>query len=104
VAGACGITEEEVIEIHASQIYEVWMLGFLPGFPYLGPLPSRLQLRRKEFPNPQVLAGSVAIAEEYCGMYPFESPGGWHVLGRSPKTMGEYPLKEPFLFSYGQVV
>jgi len=79
-----GVSTEEVIELHSNQIYRVYMLGFLPGFPYLGVVPPKLQLARKEQPRLSVPERSVAIAGKQTGIYPAESPGGWHVLGQTP--------------------
>ena len=104
VASATGLSVDEVIQLHTSPVYEVWMIGFMPGFPYLGELDSRLQLERKRIPDPQIVSGSVAIAEEYVGIYPFDSPGGWHVLGRTPWTMIDYSKQKPWLFDYGMQV
>jgi len=69
------LTAEEIIQIHSATEYKVWMIGFMPGFPYMGELRHELQLARKRNPDPLVPAGSVAIAEEYVGIYPFDSPG-----------------------------
>ncbi len=96
-----GLSAEEVIRCHISVIYEVWMLGFMPGFPYLGELPERLQLSRKKNPDQNIPAGSVAVAEEYSGIYPFRSPGGWHVIGRTPMNIVNYKLSKPWRLDYG---
>ncbi|HET6266296.1 MAG TPA: 5-oxoprolinase subunit PxpB [Acidobacteriota bacterium] len=104
VAGWCGISREEVIELHQSRIYDVWMMGFMPGFPYLGPLNRTLQLPRKTLPDPFIPEGSVAIAEEYCGIYPFDSPGGWHIIGRTSVRLIDYRLETPWLLDYGMQV
>lgn len=104
VAETCGLTVQEVIELHTSVTYDVWMLGFMPGFPYLGELPEGLQLPRKSKPDPLIPAGSVAVAEEYCGVYPFDSPGGWHILGRTPLQLIDYSKPTPWIFDYGMRV
>lgn len=83
VAGAIGRTRGEVVALHAGAEYRVAMLGFLPGFAYLTGLAPELRLPRRAA-RPRVPAGSVAIAAEYTGIYPFASPGGWHLLGRAP--------------------
>ncbi len=83
VARSTGLTRAGVIEAHASGAYEVAMLGFLPGFAYLRGLDPRLVLPRRASPRPRVPAGSLAIAAEYTGIYPFASSGGWHLLGRA---------------------
>jgi 5-oxoprolinase (ATP-hydrolysing) subunit B len=87
VADACGLDEEEVIALHADAEYVVSFLGFLPGFAYLDGLDERLHLPRRAQPRTRVPAGSVAIAGAQSGVYPFESPGGWHVIGRTEQTM-----------------
>jgi KipI family sensor histidine kinase inhibitor len=83
VAAQTGLSEAEVIELHAGGDYEVAMVGFMPGFAYLRGLDPRLVLARRAEPRTRVPAGSVAIAAEYTGIYPFASPGGWHLLGRA---------------------
>lgn len=100
VARSCALSVPEVIELHSSATYDVWMMGFMPGFPYLGELPEALQLPRKAKPDPHIPAGSVAIAEEYCGVYPFDSPGGWHILGRTPIPLMNYRHSQPWTFQY----
>jgi len=81
VAAATGLTVAETIAAHAAADYEVTMIGFLPGFAYLGGLDERLVLPRRSAPRPRVPAGAVAIAGPYAGVYPLASPGGWHILG-----------------------
>lgn len=87
VAVACGLTPSEVCRRHAAIEYVVCFLGFLPGFPYLGPLDPSLHVPRRREPRPRVAAGSVAIAGEYTGVYPWASPGGWHLIGRTDVTL-----------------
>ena len=82
VAQAIGRSAEEVVALHSGAEYRVAMLGFLPGFAYLRGLPEELHVPRRA-PRPRVPSGSVAIAAEYSGVYPFASPGGWHLLGRA---------------------
>ena len=85
VARAIGATAAEVVALHSGQNYQVFAVGFQPGFPYAGYLPPQLAgLARRSSPRPQVPAGSVAIAGRQTGIYPGESPGGWHLLGRTP--------------------
>ena len=83
VAAATGLSVDAVIGLHAEHEYEVAMLGFLPGFAYLRGLDARLVLPRRSQPRTRVPAGSVAMAAEYTGIYPFASPGGWNLLGRT---------------------
>ena len=84
VAEYCRLTIPEVIELHSSQAYRVYMIGFIPGFPYLGMLPPALDVPRKLRPALSVPAGSVALAGRQTGIYPFTIPGGWQVIGRTP--------------------
>jgi inhibitor of KinA len=84
VAGLRGIPTAEVVRLHTSMTYRVYMNGFVPGFPYLGILPAALEVPRKSTPSLRIPAGSVAIAGRQTGIYPFETPGGWQVIGRTP--------------------
>lgn len=85
VAGRRGLSPAEVIALHSGTDYDVFAIGFQPGFPYAGYLPPALSgLPRRETPRLHVPAGSVAIAGRQTGIYPAESPGGWHLLGRTP--------------------
>ena len=81
------LTKKEVIQLHTGTTYKVYMNGFVPGFSYMGELPKNLHLPRKKTPSPKIIAGSVAIAAEQTGIYPFDVPGGWHVIGRTPIRM-----------------
>lgn len=81
VARLTGLTRAEVVEAHGAPTYTVAFLGFQPGFAYLRGLDPRLVLPRRSTPRPRVAAGSLAIAGPYAGIYPFDSPGGWHLLG-----------------------
>lgn len=87
VAAAHGITAERVVELHSSATYLVYFLGFVPGFAYLGELPQELLTPRLPAPRKKVPAGSVGIAGNQTGVYPFETPGGWRLLGRTPLAM-----------------
>jgi KipI family sensor histidine kinase inhibitor len=104
VSQQTGMPVESIVNLHTSTVYKVWMIGFMPGFPYLGKLPDELHLPRKASPDPKLPAGSVAIAEEFVGVYPFDSPGGWHVLGRTPLQLADYNRSDPWLFHYGMSV
>ena len=97
VAGTIGIGEDEVVALHSGTEYLVYMLGFLPGFPFMGDLPERLRLPRRAQPRVRVPAGSVAIATGLTAIYPWESPGGWHLLGRCPVPMFE-AARDPAVF------
>lgn len=104
LAERTGLSPDEIAVLHSSTTYEVWMLGFMPGFPYLGKVPGPLIVPRKDRPTPRIPAGSVAVAEEYTGVYPFDSPGGWHVVGRTPLTVTTYDRNPPWLFDFGMIV
>ncbi len=94
----------EVIARHSGRDYRVWLLGFAPGFPYLGVLDEALHLPRRETPRARIAAGSVAIAGGQTGIYPSESAGGWHVIGRTVRRMFDPRREEPFLLRAGDVV
>jgi inhibitor of KinA len=93
-AAHCGVEVDELIRLHTSQTYTVYMLGFVPGFPYLGILPERLTVPRKSRPAESVPAGSVALAGRQTGIYPLATPGGWQVIGRTPLHFFD-PRREP---------
>jgi inhibitor of KinA len=93
VAREKGITQEEVIRLHGSRAYHVYMIGFLPGFSYLGKTDPRLEVSRKAQPVP-VVAGGVGIAGAQTGIYPLNSPGGWQIIGRTPLKLFN-PLIDP---------
>lgn len=81
LAAQTGLSTLDVIELHSSAVYTVQFLGFLPGFAYLTGLPEKLQFPRRSSPRARVPAGTLAIGAHYCSVYPWESPGGWHLLG-----------------------
>lgn len=87
VANYAQLSVEEVVRIHSQREYRIYMLGFLPGFPYLGGLDSRLFTPRLSSPRTKIPAGSVGIGGEQTGIYPMESPGGWQLIGRTPLTL-----------------
>jgi len=84
LAEAKQLAPEAMIALLTQSVYRVYMLGFLPGFPYLGGLPALLETPRLAIPRPAVPAGSIAITGRMCAIYPWESPGGWRLLGRTP--------------------
>ena len=94
LAQANGLTPAEVVELHTTPIYTVYFIGFLPGFPYLGGLDSRLFSPRRGTPRHKVPVGAVGIGGEQTGIYPSSSPGGWQLIGRSPIALFD-PYKEP---------
>lgn len=87
VARWAGLTADEVVERHVERTYRVYMLGFVPGFAYLAHVDAAIAVPRQRSPREKVLAGSVGIAGEQTGVYASESPGGWHVIGRTPLRM-----------------
>lgn len=84
LAAACGLTPAEVVGLHSGGVYHVYMLGFLPGFAFMGDLPEGLSRPRRSEPRLRVPAGSVATAGTLTAIYPWESPGGWHLIGACP--------------------
>ena len=87
VSSHLNLSLEEIISLHTSVAYRVYMIGFIPGFPYMGTLPERLEVPRKQTPSLKIPMGSVAIAGKQTGIYPAEVPGGWQVIGRTPLKM-----------------
>ena len=99
-----GLSEDEVIAIHSSKVYRVFMLGFLPGFAYLGPLDEQLVVPRRKTPRLRVPAGSVAITGRQTGVYPLQSPGGWQLIGKTPTYFFKPDEPRPFLLSPGDTL
>jgi inhibitor of KinA len=87
VAELCGLSEQQVIELHIGGDYLVYFVGFVPGFAYLGGLPKELEVSRLASPRKRVAAGSVGIAGNQTGVYPIETPGGWRLLGHTETKM-----------------
>ena len=104
IAALVGRSPGEVVDLHASAAYRVLFLGFAPGFGYLGPLPTELVLARRATPRVRVPAGSVAIAGPYSAVYPGESPGGWHLLGRSTAAIWDPRREPPAMLAPGTIV
>jgi len=104
VARLAGLTMSEVVALHSAVRYHVYMLGFLPGFPYLGDLPHRLALPRRADPRLRVPAGSVSIATTLTAIYPYESPGGWHLIGATPIRLFDPERPRPALLAPGDIV
>ncbi len=99
------ISAKDLIELHAAKTYRVYMLGFLPGFPYMGEIDQRIAFPRKRTPRLKVPAGSVGIAGKQTGIYPFDSPGGWQIIGRTPVSLfNKDALNQPALFQAGDQV
>ena len=99
VADHAGITEDAVIELHSGTDYRVYMLGFSPGFPYLGGLDERIAAPRLKTPRVLVPAGSVGIAESQTGVYPNAGPGGWRIIGRTSVPLFDVNSSTPSLIT-----
>ena len=99
-----GLAEEDVIEIHTSAVYTVFTVGFLPGFPYMGILDKRLYVPRLETPRLKVPEGSVGLAQLQTGIYPFESPAGWRILGKTETPLFDYRNEPHSLMTIGDTV
>jgi KipI family sensor histidine kinase inhibitor len=95
---------EDVIRIHSEKVYTVYMMGFTPGFPYMGKLSDAIATPRLETPRTRVPAGTVAIAGSQTGIYPIDSPGGWRLIGRTSLRLFDLQSSSPFLFSPGDEV
>lgn len=104
VAHVNGLTPEQVIELHTSQHYLVYMLGFAPGFPFLGGMDKRIATPRHATPRPRIAAGSVGIAGEQTGIYPLVTPGGWQIIGRTMMPLFLPDKNPPTLLSAGDRV
>ncbi|MFZ0966499.1 MAG: 5-oxoprolinase subunit PxpB [Candidatus Bathyarchaeia archaeon] len=104
VARFHGLTEEQVVKIHSSREYRVYMVGFVAGFPYLGEVADEIATPRLETPRLKVPAGSVGIAEKQTGIYPCEAPGGWRIIGRTPLRLFNPLRQPPALLQLGDIV
>jgi inhibitor of KinA len=104
IAQHCQLSEEEVIALHANKEYLIYMMGFVPGFPYLGGLSQRLAVPRLEHPRPRVAAGSVGIGGNQTGIYPSEVPSGWRIIGRTPIKLFDIQNPSPCLLSAGNYI
>ena len=104
VAARTGLTHDRIVQLHTSREYHVYVIGFVPGFAYLGELDDALVLPRRATPRKRVPAGSVAIAEAQTGIYPFSTPGGWHLIGTTSTRMFDQSAAEPALLSVGDTV
>ncbi len=98
----CALAQEEVIQIHSAPLYLIHMLGFTPGFPYLGGMDSRIATPRLQIPRVKIPAGSVGIAGGQTGVYPIASPGGWQLIGRTPLVLFDPYRNDPILLKAGQ--
>ena len=104
VASHCQLPVEDVIRIHSQKIYTVFMMGFTPGFPYMGKLDDAIVMPRLEIPRTRVPAGTVAIAGSQTGIYPIDSPGGWQLIGWTSLQLFNPESESPFLLSPGDEV
>jgi len=104
VSEATGLTVEQIVDTHSSVVYSAAFLGFTPGWAYLVGLPASLQLPRRKTPRTAVPAGSVAVANEFTGVYPTLSPGGWHLLGHTELRMFDVEREKPALVVAGDRV
>lgn len=103
LAESKGMSKEEIAQLHLSKSYRVYMLGFLPGFAYLGQVDDKLAMPRKPQPV-EVAAGSIGIAGHQTGIYPMVSPGGWHIIGRTPVHLFDSDKENPALLKPGDSV
>lgn len=104
VAEYCRLSIPEIISRHSKEIYRVYMIGFIPGFPYLGTTSPELEVPRKHKPALSVPAGSVALAGRQTGIYPLTVPGGWQVIGRTPLTLFDVNREPSCLLQAGQKI
>jgi KipI family sensor histidine kinase inhibitor len=104
VSASTGLSVDEVVARHSGRRYTVDLLGFVPGFAYLSELDSALQLPRRSQPRPRVPAGSVAIAGAQTAVYPLDTPGGWHIIGRTDRVMFDPSRDPPALLTAGDMV
>jgi inhibitor of KinA len=104
VAVSCGLSTEEVIARHTGRSYTVDLLGFVPGFGYLSEIDPSLRMPRRAQPRPRVPKGSVAIAGAQTGVYPLDTPGGWHIIGRTDAVMFDPERDPPSLLHAGDTV
>lgn len=98
------VSTDQIIQWHLSQTYHVYMLGFLPGFVYLGDLPASLVCGRKDHPRIIVPSQSVGLAGRQTGIYPLDAPGGWQIIGKTPIRIFNPAAEDPFLFKMGDQV
>jgi KipI family sensor histidine kinase inhibitor len=104
VASFACMTESDVVRLHTSAVYRVFMLGFVPGFAYLGVVDERIAMPRRATPRVRVPAGSVGIAGVQTGVYSAETPGGWQLIGRTPLKPFDADRADPFLMKAGDAV
>ena len=99
------LDKEEIINIHVNTTFFIYMIGFVPGHPFMGDLDSKLFLNRLKTPRVKVPSGSVGIVEKFCNIYPYESPGGWNIIGKTPiKLFNNRDSSKPCLLSPGDTI
>lgn len=104
VAHRTGLSADEIVRLHSGTRFHIYMLGFAPGYPYMGDLPEAMVLPRRTDPRTRVPAGSIAIAAGMTAVYPVESPGGWHLIGATPIRLFDPRWPQPALFTPGDTV
>jgi KipI family sensor histidine kinase inhibitor len=104
VADSHQLRVEDVVRLHSERMYTIYMIGFTPGFPYMGKLNDAIVMPRLGTPRPRVPAGTVAIAGSQTGIYPIDSPGGWRLIGHTSLRLFDPASDSPFLFSPGDQV
>jgi KipI family sensor histidine kinase inhibitor len=104
VAAFAAVSEDEAVRLHTARIYRVFMLGFMPGFAYMGIVDEHIAAPRLSTPRVRVPAGSVGIAGVQTGIYPASTPGGWRIIGRTPLKLFDLSRREPALFESGDAV
>jgi inhibitor of KinA len=98
------ISIEKLVQLHKDQLYNIYMIGFLPGFPYMGEVNDAIAVPRKTEPGTNVPAGSVGIAGKQTGIYPIDSPGGWQIIGRTPLKIFDKEKDDPVLLQPGDEI
>jgi KipI family sensor histidine kinase inhibitor len=104
ISNVTKLSTNEIINEHLNTLFHVYMIGFLPGYPFMGNMSNKLSLSRKNTPRIKVPKGSVGIVDKICGIYPQESPGGWNILGRTPIDLFCKDKKVPLLIKPGDMV
>jgi len=104
VCSHTGLSKEEIVNIHTSKPYLIYMLGFLPGFAYLGGMDERLFTPRLQNPRLEIFKGAVGIGGEQTGIYPIASPGGWQLIGKTPVSVYDPDAEKPILYDAGDYI